>query len=54
MSDAGAPTLVILAAGSGRRFGGLKQLEQLGPSGETLMEYSIYDAAQAGFGVEGG
>lgn len=43
-------TLVILAAGVGRRYGGLKQLEPVGPSGETLMEYSIYDAARSGFG----
>jgi dTDP-glucose pyrophosphorylase len=44
-----AVTLVILAAGVGRRYGGLKQLEPVGPAGETLMEYSIYDAARAGF-----
>lgn len=44
------PTLVILAAGMGSRYGGLKQLDQLGPSGETILEYSIYDAIQAGFG----
>jgi dTDP-glucose pyrophosphorylase len=43
------PTLVILAAGVGRRFGGLKQLEPLGPSGEALMDYSIFDARRAGF-----
>ena len=42
-------TLLVLAAGLGSRYGGLKQLEQLGPSGETLMDYSIYDAQQAGF-----
>jgi len=44
-----ALTLVILAAGVGRRYGGLKQLEPVGPAGETLMEYSVYDAARAGF-----
>lgn len=44
------PALLILAAGLGSRFGGLKQLDRLGPSGEALMEYSIYDALQAGFG----
>ncbi len=44
------PTLLILAAGLGSRYGGLKQLDQIGPSGETLMDYSIYDAQRAGFG----
>jgi len=44
------PTLLILAAGLGSRYGGLKQLEQIGPSGETLMDYSIFDAKRAGFG----
>ncbi len=44
------PTLVLLAAGMGSRYGGLKQLDQLGPSGETIMDYSIYDAIKAGFG----
>ena len=44
------PTLVVLAAGLGSRFGGLKQLAPVGPHGETLLEYSIYDAARAGFG----
>jgi len=43
-------TLVILAAGIGKRYGGLKQLESLGPGGETLLEYSIFDARRAGFG----
>lgn len=42
-------TLLVLAAGMGSRYGGLKQLDQLGPSGETLMDYSIYDAIRAGF-----
>ncbi len=44
------PTLLILAAGMGSRYGGLKQLDHLGTSGETLMDYSIYDAIRAGFG----
>src|ERR1700741_3273261 len=42
-------TLVLLAAGMGSRYGGLKQLDPFGPSGETLMDYSVYDAQQAGF-----
>ncbi|WP_404424162.1 NDP-sugar synthase [Nibricoccus sp. IMCC34717] len=42
-------TLLILAAGMGSRFGGLKQLEPVGPSGETLLDYSVYDAVRAGF-----
>ncbi len=44
------PTLFILAAGMGSRYGGLKQLDGLGPNGETIMDYSIYDAISAGFG----
>ncbi|MDR0873046.1 MAG: NTP transferase domain-containing protein [Prevotellaceae bacterium] len=44
------PTLLVLAAGMGSRFGGLKQLEGLGPNGETIMDYSVYDAVRAGFG----
>lgn len=44
------PTLLVLAAGMGSRYGGLKQLDGLGPNGETIMDYSIYDAARAGFG----
>lgn len=44
------PTLFILAAGMGSRYGGLKQLDGVGPNGETIMDYSIYDAIQAGFG----
>lgn len=44
------PTLVVLAAGMGSRYGGLKQLDKLGPSGETIMDYSVYDAIRAGFG----
>ena len=42
-------TLLILAAGMGSRYGGMKQIDSFGPSGETIMEYSIYDAIQAGF-----
>jgi hypothetical protein len=42
-------TVVILAAGLGRRFGGLKQIEGLGPNGATLLEYGVYDAISAGF-----
>lgn len=44
------PTLVILAAGMGSRYGGLKQLDGVGPNGETILEYSVYDAIRAGFG----
>lgn len=44
------PTLFVLAAGMGSRYGGLKQLDGLGPNGETIMDYSVYDALQAGFG----
>lgn len=44
------PTLFVLAAGMGSRYGGLKQLDGVGPSGETIMDYSIYDAVHAGFG----
>ena len=42
-------TLVVLAAGLGSRFGGLKQIEPIGPSGEFLIDYSVYDAIKAGF-----
>jgi UTP-glucose-1-phosphate uridylyltransferase len=45
-----APSLLILAAGIGSRYGGLKQIDPVGPSGETIMDYSIYDALRAGFG----
>ncbi len=44
------PALLILAAGMGSRYGGMKQLDRLGPGGETIMDYSVYDAIQAGFG----
>ena len=43
------PAVVVLAAGMGSRYGGLKQVEQFGPSGETIIDYSIYDAIRAGF-----
>ncbi|MFT4901351.1 MAG: NDP-sugar pyrophosphorylase family protein [Lentimonas sp.] len=43
------PTLLILAAGMGSRYGGLKQLDPMGPAGETVLDYSVYDAIQAGF-----
>lgn len=45
-----APTLLVLAAGIGSRYGGLKQLDPVGPENETLMDYSIFDARRAGFG----
>ena len=44
------PSLVILAAGMGSRYGALKQMDGFGPNGETILDYSIYDAIQAGFG----
>ena len=44
------PTLLVLAAGMGSRYGGLKQMDGLGPNGETIIDYSIYDAVHAGFG----
>ena len=44
------PTLFVLAAGMGSRYGGLKQLDGLGPHGETIMDYSVYDAIRSGFG----
>ncbi len=47
MSD--KPTLLILAAGMGSRYGGLKQMDPVGPNGETIMDYSIFDAVRAGF-----
>ena len=48
--SAPAPALVILAAGMGTRYGGLKQIDPVGPSGETMLDYSVHDALQAGFG----
>ncbi|MDP4284727.1 MAG: sugar phosphate nucleotidyltransferase [Bacteroidota bacterium] len=44
------PTLLILAAGMGSRYGGIKQMDAFGPSGETIIDYSIYDAIRSGFG----
>jgi NDP-sugar pyrophosphorylase family protein len=44
------PALLVLAAGMGNRYGGLKQTDPVGPSGETIIDYSIYDALRAGFG----
>jgi UTP-glucose-1-phosphate uridylyltransferase len=44
------PTLLVLAAGMGSRYGGLKQIDPIGPAGETIIEYSIFDAMRAGFG----
>ncbi|MFS8615245.1 MAG: sugar phosphate nucleotidyltransferase [Solitalea sp.] len=44
------PTLLILAAGMGSRYGGIKQLDEFGPNGETIIDYSLYDAIKAGFG----
>ena len=42
-------TLMVLAAGMGSRFGGLKQIEPFGPNGEFIIDYSVYDAIKAGF-----
>lgn len=44
------PTLLVLAAGMGSRYGGLKQIDPMGPNGETILDYSLYDAIQAGYG----
>lgn len=44
-----SPTLVVLAAGMGSRYGGLKQIDPMGPSGETILDYSVFDAIRAGF-----
>jgi len=44
------PTLLILAAGMGSRYGGIKQIDAFGPNGETIIDYSLYDAMRAGFG----
>jgi NDP-sugar pyrophosphorylase family protein len=45
-----APTLLVLAAGMGSRYGGLKQIDPVGPSGETLLDYAVFDAIRSGFG----
>ena len=42
-------SLVVLAAGMGSRYGGLKQMDSFGPNGETIIDYSLYDAHRAGF-----
>ena len=44
------PTLLVLAAGMGSRYGGLKQIDPVGPAGEIILDYSIFDAVRAGFG----
>ena len=44
------PTLVVLAAGMGSRYGGLKQVDPVGPSGEAILDYSVFDAIRGGFG----
>jgi NDP-sugar pyrophosphorylase family protein len=49
-TPANKPALLVLAAGMGSRYGGLKQVEPVGPSGETIVDYSVYDALRAGFG----
>jgi NDP-sugar pyrophosphorylase family protein len=50
MNSPTAPTLLVLAAGMGSRYGGLKQIDPVGPAGETIIDYSIFDALRAGFG----
>src|SRR5208283_2928500 len=50
MKPVASPTLLVLAAGMGSRYGGLKQIDPVGPGGEAIMDYSIYDALRAGFG----
>ena len=50
MTTATSPTLLVLAAGMGSRYGGLKQIEPVGPSGEAIIDYSVFDAMRAGFG----
>src|ERR1700677_1590466 len=45
-----APALLVLAAGIGSRYGGLKQIAPVGPSGETVLDYAVFDALRAGFG----
>ncbi len=50
MNSAASPTLLVLAAGMGSRYGGLKQIDPVGPGGETIIDYSVYDALRAGFG----
>jgi NDP-sugar pyrophosphorylase family protein len=50
MTPTPSPTLLVLAAGMGSRYGGLKQIDPVGPAGETIIDYSIFDALRAGFG----
>ncbi|HVN94151.1 MAG TPA: sugar phosphate nucleotidyltransferase [Terracidiphilus sp.] len=50
MTPISSPTLLVLAAGMGSRYGGLKQIDPVGPAGETIIDYSIFDALRAGFG----
>jgi len=50
MTPTTSPTLLVLAAGMGSRYGGLKQIDPVGPAGETIIDYSIFDALRAGFG----
>jgi UTP-glucose-1-phosphate uridylyltransferase len=50
MKSMSTPTLLVLAAGMGSRYGGLKQIDPVGPGGETIIDYSVYDALRAGFG----
>jgi UTP-glucose-1-phosphate uridylyltransferase len=50
MTAPASPTLLVLAAGMGSRYGGLKQIDPVGPGGETIIDYSIFDALRAGFG----
>ena len=50
MSSTPPTTLVVLAAGMGSRYGGLKQIDPMGPAGETILDYSVFDAVRAGFG----
>src|ERR1700675_3675726 len=50
MKPTTAPALLVLAAGMGNRYGGLKQIDPVGPADETIIDYSIYDALRAGFG----
>jgi UTP-glucose-1-phosphate uridylyltransferase len=49
MKSMTSPTLLVLAAGMGSRYGGLKQIDSVGPNGETIVDYSVYDALRAGF-----
>ena len=44
------PAVLVMAAGVGSRYGGLKQIDPVGPAGETLLDYSLFDARRAGFG----